>query len=396
MTKATRIFSSSSPIRLGIIGGGQLGKMIAQEAVKMSISVIILDPTPNCPASQVCKEQIIADFKEENAIKELSTKSDIITYEIELANSEALKTLQSSNYPIHPSPDTLRTIQNKYRQKVFLKKNNIPVVDFKLIKSKSDLFSLLDYYGFPLMLKASVDSYDGRGNYLIKSEEQISLGFKCFENREIFVEKFIDFKKEISVMVARNHDGKIESFPVVENIHVNNILSKTIAPADISKITESKAKIIAEKTMNSLKGSGIFGIEMFVTKNDDVLVNEIAPRPHNSGHYTIESCSISQFEQHIRAVFNLPLMKPELLRPAVMINILGPENATGTYEVRGIESMFSIPGVKFHLYGKKTSSPRRKLGHITATGKTIAEANSRAEQAINSIEIIINQNKKNI
>lgn len=380
-------FSSSSPIRLGIIGGGQLGKMIAQEAVKMSISVIILDPTPNCPASLVCKEQIVADFKEEEAIKELSKKSDIITYEIELANSKALKMLQSSKYPIHPSPNTLRTIQNKYRQKIFLKKNDIPVVDFKLIRSKSSILNLTKDYGYPLMLKASEDSYDGRGNFLIKSREQIIQGFDFFENREKFVEKFIDFKKEISVMVARNQDGQVESFPVVENIHLNNILLKTLAPANISKQIKSKAKMIAEETMNCLKGSGIFGIEMFVTKNDDVLVNEIAPRPHNSGHYTIESCSISQFEQHIRAVLNLPLMKPEMIRPAVMVNILGPENFSGIYEISGIKNLFSIPEVRLHLYGKQISSPRRKLGHITATGLTLTEANNRAEKAINSIEI---------
>ncbi len=383
-------FSSSSPIRLGIIGGGQLGKMIAQEAVKMSISVIILDPTPNCPASQVCNEQIIADFKEEGAIKELSTKSDIITYEIELANSKALAMLQSSKYPIHPSPDTLRTIQNKYRQKVFLKKNKIPVVDFRLVNSNSDISSLTKNYGYPLMLKACEDSYDGRGNFLIKSKEQISHGVDLFKNREIFVERFINFKKEISVMVARNHDGQIESFPVVENIHQNNILLKTLAPANISKKTESKAKKIAEETLNCLKGSGIFGIEMFITENDDVLVNEIAPRPHNSGHYSIESCSISQFEQHIRAVLNMPLMKPKLLRPAVMINILGPEGPTGTYDLIGIQKFFSIPETRLHLYGKQKSSPRRKLGHITATGESLEEAHSRAEKARKSVKIVVN------
>ena len=377
------------PVKIGIIGGGQLGKMIAQEAKRMSFEVYIMDPNPNCPASSVSDGLIVSDFKDEESIKKLASKTDILTYEIELANSVALKDLEKDNFPIHPSPDTLRIIQNKLSQKTFLKKNNIPTTEFKKITSKHDLVEFISENQYPVMLKASLDSYDGRGNYLISSEDEINSGLKFFQDKEIFVEKFVHFKKEISVMVARNHDGEIETFPVVENVHVNNILDTTFAPAKISEIASANASKIAKLTMSVLKGSGIFGIEMFLIDNDQVLINEIAPRPHNSGHYSIEACSISQFEQHIRSVLNLPLVSPELLTPAVMMNILGPETFSGSYEILGFKDALSIPGVKIHIYGKKTTSPRRKLGHLTATGKTIEIALARAKQARELIKIAV-------
>jgi 5-(carboxyamino)imidazole ribonucleotide synthase len=203
------------------------------------------------------------------------------------------------------------------------------------------------------------------------------------------LEKFIPFVKEISVMTARNRSGQIESFPVTENIHFNNILDTTIAPARISGKVLAKAQVLAQKTLAALKGAGIFGIEMFVLPDEDVVINEIAPRPHNSGHYSIEACSISQFEQHIRAVLNLPLSKPRLLSPAVMLNLLGPENGSGQYKILGLKELFSIPGLKLHVYGKKISKPRRKLGHITITSQTVEDAISKAERARNVVKIVL-------
>lgn len=381
--------SMKNPIRLGIIGGGQLGKMIAQEAKRMSLKVIILDPTHDCPASFVSDETIVADFKDEAAIRKLAAMSDVLTYEIELANSTALKDLQSEKYPVYPSPETLRIIQNKYRQKSFLKDNNIPVAKFDIVKSQLQLEQLCEVYGFPAMLKASENSYDGRGNFLITSRDNIKQGLMTFQDKECMLEQFIPFVKEISVMTARNPSGQIESFPVTENIHVNNVLDMTIAPARISDKVLLKAQEVAQKTLGALKGAGIFGIEMFVLPNDDVVINEIAPRPHNSGHYSIEACSISQFEQHIRAVLDLPLSKPRLLSPAVMINLLGPENGSGPYKIVGLEELFSIPGLKLHIYGKKISKPRRKLGHLTITSRTVEEAISKAETARNAVKIIL-------
>jgi 5-(carboxyamino)imidazole ribonucleotide synthase len=385
------IITIKNPIRIGIIGGGQLGKMIAQEAKRMSFKIIILDPSKDCPASSVSDEIILADFKDESAIRKLARKSDVLTYEIELANSNALKILESQKYPVFPSPLTLEIIQNKFRQKSFLKENNISVPEFNLVKSVGCLKNLCSNYGLPAMLKACEDSYDGRGNFLITSMDKIQQAFEFFQGKECMLEKFIPFIKEISIMVARNSDGQIVSYPVAENIHSNNVLDMTIVPARISKKIRIKAKKVAQKTMGALKGAGIFGIEMFVTKDEDVIVNEIAPRPHNSGHYSIEACSISQFEQHIRAILDLPLSNPQLLSPAVMVNILGSENHNGTYNIKGLRELFAIPGVKLHIYGKKISKPRRKLGHITVTANNVQEAIFRAERVRRAIKVVVGQ-----
>jgi 5-(carboxyamino)imidazole ribonucleotide synthase len=377
------------PLKIGIIGGGQIGKMIAQEAKRMSLKVVILDPTKNCPASTVCDKLIVADFKNEDKIRELAKYSDVITYEIELANSEALKNLESKKYPIFPSPHSLYLIQNKYRQKKFLQENKLPVPEFKKITSINDLSFIAEKFEYPLMLKASEDSYDGRGNYLIKCKEDIPIAYNSFDNREIFAEKYVDFKTEISIMVARNKKGQIETFPIAENIHKNNVLDTTLVPANISPKIYKDAEIIAKNVVVCLNDIGIFGIEMFVSNKDDIFINEIAPRPHNSGHYSIEGCSISQFEQHIRTILNLPLIKPELLRPTVMKNILGPPNFSGNYRIRGMSKLLSIPSTKIHLYGKSLTSPGRKLGHITCTGTTLDEVIKRSSYAKNSIEIIV-------
>src|SRR6188472_3574764 len=320
MRQIGKAITMKNPIRIGIIGGGQLGKMIAQEAKRMSFEIIILDPSEDCPASCLSDELILADFKSELAIRKLAKKSDVITYEIELANSKALKSLESRRYPVYPSPETLRIIQNKFRQKSFLMHNNINVPKFDLVRSEESLRNLCTEYGLPAMLKACEDSYDGRGNFLISSKNKIHQALEFFHGKQCMLEKFIPFVKEISIMVARNSHGQIVSFPVSENIHKNNVLDMTIVPARISKEVGLKAKKIAEKTIGALKGAGIFGIEMFVTNDEDVILNEIAPRPHNSGHYSIEACSISQFEHHIRAILDLPLSKPQLLTPAVMVN----------------------------------------------------------------------------
>jgi 5-(carboxyamino)imidazole ribonucleotide synthase len=378
------------PIRVGIIGGGQLGKMIAHEAKRMSLKVIILDPTEGCPASSIADEQIVADFKDENAIMQLAAESDVLTYEIELANSVALKTLELRRYPVRPAPETLHIVQNKFRQKSFLRQHKIDVADFEAVRSEDHLYQLCENFGFPVMLKACENSYDGRGNFLITSREQVREAFNYFSKNELMVEKFVPFTKEISIMVARNPSGEVASFPVAENIHKNGILDTSIVPAGINPKVELKAKRMSEMTMEVLKGAGIFGIEMFVTKKEDVLINEIAPRPHNSGHYSNEACSVSQFEQHLRAVLDLPLSKPELLCPAVMVNILGNERFSGPYAVKGLRRLLSVPGVKLYVYGKKTSSPGRKLGHITATGRTVEEALMRAAKARNGFELTAN------
>ncbi len=352
---------------LGIIGGGQLGMMLTEAAKKIpnEISrVIVLDPTKNCPAAQVGADQIIADFHDEKAIKELAQRSDLITYEIESGNSDALKKLESTT-PINPSPETLRIIQDKLLQKEFLSKNNIPVGDFVKIDSISDLENHAKHFGFPNVLKARRDSYDGRGNFLIKSENQIQTAYEYFTT-PVMLEKFIEFKMEVSVIACRSITGEILSFPVVENIHEDNILKITLAPARLDEDVKQKCQEIARNTMSVLKGAGVFGIEMFVTKKNEVLINEIAPRVHNSGHHTLQSSKTSQFEQHLRAILGLKLGSTDLVYPTIMYNILGPKDFTGPYE----EPVINHENIFLKMYGKKLSKPKRKLGHVNFVDKT--------------------------
>lgn len=369
---------------VGIIGGGQLGKMIGLEAKRMSMNIAILDPDANCPASTIADKLIIDDFKKESSIRRLAELSDVLTYEIELTNSSVLEELVSENYPVHPSPETLRIIQNKFRQKQFLKDNGIPVARFERIDSLHEIQRKCSEFGYPVILKACEDSYDGRGNFIVHSSEDLERGARLFK-RECMIEELVNFSKEVSIMVARNTNGQIQPFPVAENIHNRNILSTTIVPARISELAARKIRELAVKTIESLKGAGIFGIEMFVLDDDSILVNEIAPRPHNSGHYSIEACSISQFEQHIRAIVGLPLSKPRLLCPAVMINILGNDNFSGGYSLENIEKIMNISGLKLHLYGKKITKPQRKLGHMTITDKCLERALFNAKLASSMI-----------
>jgi len=377
----------AKPVRIGIIGGGQLAKMIAQVAKRMSIYVVILDPTPDCPAAKVVDRQIIADFKDEDAIRQLANECDVVTYEIELGNSDILSKLEKNGFAIHPSAETLRNIQDKLLQRQMLKENKVPVPAFIEVSTKEDLVSALGKLGLPAMLKARFDSYDGRGNFLIESEEQIGEAIMFLQSRKCFLEEYVPFVKEISVMIARNGSGQVVSHPVVENVHKNNILDVTIAPARISEKARSEAKRVADATVRLLKGMGIFGIEMFLTKDDKVLVNEIAPRPHNSGHYSIEACSISQFEQHIRAILNLPLIEPVLLTPAVMINIIGEDGSDHQYAVEGMKNVLAIPGASLHIYGKATARKGRKLGHITVVDSDIERAIQKAREVRSLIKI---------
>ena len=347
---------------MGVIGGGQLGLMLTEAANQMPeyiSQVVVLDPTPNCPASQAGAKQIIADFKDENAILDLAEKSDIITYEIESGNSDVLKKLENKTV-INPSPDTLKIIQDKLEQKKFLLKNKIPIAEFAEINNLNELKKIITDFGLPVLLKVRKDAYDGRGNYKISSIDEISKAYSSFTNKPLMVEKFVDFKMEVSVIASRNTNGEILTYPVVENIHEENILRMTIAPARVSDIVRNKAESIAHNTMEVLKGAGVFGIEMFVTNNDEVLINEIAPRVHNSGHHTLQSSKTSQFEQHLRAILGLKLGSTELIHHTVMYNILGPANFHGKYK----PIIINADDVFLKMYGKEISKTKRKLGHF--------------------------------
>ncbi len=352
---------------LGIIGGGQLGMMLTEAAhnMKEEISkIIVLDPTENCPASKVGAEQIIADFKDEDAIKKLSELSDIITYEIESGDSDTLKKLEAYT-EINPSPDTLKIIQDKLLQKQFLQNNGIPVAEFAIIENKEELDQMIDKMGLPLLLKMRKDAYDGRGNYKINSKSDINDALDLFSGKSLMVEKFIKFEKEVSVIAARNTKGEIATYPVVENIHENNILKMTIAPGRVSENVKKQAERIAEKTMEVLHGAGVFGIEMFVTSDDEILINEIAPRVHNSGHHTLQSSDTSQFEQHLRAILGMSLGEVLIKSPTIMYNILGPATFQGEYNVLCPKKN----NIFLKMYGKLESKPQRKIGHINIVDK---------------------------
>jgi 5-(carboxyamino)imidazole ribonucleotide synthase len=357
---------------LGIIGGGQLGMMLTEAAKMMPeyiSDVIVLDPTESCPAAKAGAKQIVADFKDKNAIVELSLQSDLITYEIESGDSEVLESLKSSVF-INPDPLTLKTIQDKYLQKTFLKNNNIPVPEFFSVDSLDDLRQKKSHFGYPTILKARRDAYDGRGNFKITNENQVEPAYQYFAGKQTMIEKIIDFKMEVSVIAARNTNGEIATYPVVENIHKDGILEMTIAPARVSKSVAEKAEQIAFKTMEVLHGAGVFGIEMFVTKDDQVMINEIAPRVHNSGHHTLQSSETSQFTQHLRAILGLPLGSTHLKHYTVMQNILGPRDFSGKYKPILLEQK---NGTYLKMYNKDEAKPQRKLGHFNVVDEQDAK-----------------------
>ncbi len=373
---------------LGIIGGGQLGMMLTEAAQKMPAhisDVIVLDPTKNCPAAKAGAKQIVADFKDENAIMDLADRTDILTYEIELGNSDVLKSIEKKT-EINPSPHTLKILQDKFRQKSFLLENKIPVADFIEIHSLKDLEEKIKIFKLPALLKVRSDSYDGRGNSKINSESEIKQSFERFNGKKVFLEKFVDFKMEVSVIAARNTKGEIATYPLVENIHEDNILRMTIAPARVSDMIVDKANQVAIKTMQILKGAGVFGIEMFVTKDNNILINEIAPRVHNSGHHTLQSSKTSQFEQHLRAILGLKLGDTTLLHPTVMYNILGTKEFQGKYKPIKIE----LDNVFLKMYEKIETQQKRKLGHFNVVS---ANDNEDVDQLLKKVEIIKNNIK---
>ena len=368
--------------RLGIIGGGQLGMMITEAAKNLSneiSEIIVLDPTENCPAAQVGAKQIVGDFKDEDAIVKLAEQSDIITYEIESGNTDVLSKVKAE---IEPSPSTLGIIQDKLLQKTFLLENELPISQFYKITSLDDLREKINELGLPVLLKSRRDAYDGRGNYKISSLEEIEKAYQYFDGKSLMVEKFVDFKMEVSVIAVRNTKGKIAVYPLVENIHEDNILKMTVAPARVSDDVINDADEIAKKTMDVLKGAGVFGIEMFIDQNDRILINEIAPRVHNSGHHTLQSCRTSQFEQHLRAILGLELGSTDLIHRTIMCNILGPNGFEGKYKPVEIQK----DGVYLKMYGKDVSKPQRKLGHFNVVDLNDSESIIRLLEIANEIK----------
>lgn len=375
---------------IGLIGGGQLGKMMIMEAKKMGFKVIVLDPAKDCPAHSICDEHIPLSLNDESAIRILSEKCDIITYEFEHINVDALLKLEEENVKIYPSPKSLKTIQNKYTQKAALLDADIPVPDFIYVENFESLEEAGRKFGYPFILKTCTGGYDGKGNFVVNSSDDLEEAYHYLGGSKagLLAENFVNFNMEVSVIACRGIDGSLSVFPVAKNTHVNNILEETLAPAPVDKNISDRAMNIAGKALNLLEGVGIFCIEMFITESGEVLVNEIAPRPHNSGHYTIEACATSQFEQHIRAITGLPLGDSSLIRPAAMRNLLGEPGFSGPAVVKGMEDALKVKGAKVHIYGKAQTKPHRKMGHVTVCAETLSVAAELCKKAKNLIRIV--------
>ena len=343
---------------IGIIGGGQLGRMMALSAKAMGYRIAVLDPDGDSPCGQVADDKIIGAYNDMNAIKELADKSDVITYEFENIDSAALSWLcQHTNVP--QGKALLEISQDRVIEKLAIQNAGVEVAPYKAVDSISELYQSIDQLGLPVVLKTARGGYDGKGQYVIKETQEIEKAALLLDHGQCILEKWIPFKKEISVIITRSSNGQTAVFPVAENIHINNILHETIVPARISSKAAESAIQSAQKLADAFELIGTLAVEMFLTEDDTIYINELAPRPHNSGHYTIEACVTSQFEQHVRAVCNLPLGSTELLKPVVMVNILGE------HQHRIVEKIAALTDWKIHFYGKKEPKVKRKMGHVT-------------------------------
>ncbi|MFY0605608.1 MAG: 5-(carboxyamino)imidazole ribonucleotide synthase [Cyclobacteriaceae bacterium] len=354
-------------LKIGVLGGGQLGRMMLQSATDFNLEIHMIDPDPNAPCADIAKSFTVGSLMDYDAVMAFGEDKDVITIEIEAVNTEALKKLQSMGKKVFPQPEIIELIQDKRKQKTFYKANRIPTADFVLTENKEEVKAQADF--LPAVNKLGKGGYDGRGVQVLRSEDELS---KAFEEPSL-IEKLIDFKKELSVIVARNESGEVVSFPLVElAFHPEaNLVEFLFAPAEVSNEIARKAYKLAEDVIKRLDMVGLLAVEMFLTQHDQILVNEVAPRTHNSGHHTIEASITSQFEQHLRAILDLPLGNTDLIKPASMINVLGEEGYTGEARYEGMKELLAESGVHLHLYGKKITKPFRKMGHITITDEDV-------------------------
>lgn len=364
------------PQKIGIVGGGQLAKMTVQMAKKLGFYVTVLDPTPRSPAAQLADEQIEAGYHDVDALRQLVEASDVTTYDLEGVDAEALVALTDQGHIIRPAPSLLLVIQDKLRQRQLLAKAGIPQPRFAQADEPGP--EAFGSFGFPLVQKLRKGGYDGRGVQVINSAAEAA---QALPGPSLLEEK-VDIDKELAVMVARAVDGDECVYPVVEMTfdHRANILDLLLAPARITPQIRLASQALARDTVRALDGVGIFGVELFLDKAGNLTVNEVAPRPHNSGHYTYEACVTNQFEQHLRAIAGLPLGSPEQMRKAVMLNVLGEPDANGEPQVEGIHDALSVPGVSLHIYGKAQVRPFRKMGHVTVLDSDLDRACRKARE----------------
>ncbi len=378
----------SSDFKLGILGGGQLGKMLLYETRKLDIQTIVMDPSEEAPCKISANIFIQGDLMDYDAVLDFGRKADLVTFEIESVNVEALKQLEKEGIKVFPSSSTLEKISDKVVQKQFYLDNEISTAAFSAFNSRLELLKAFaeNQVSLPFVWKSATGGYDGKGVMIIKSQEdldQIPEG-KCL------AEKLIPFKNELAVIVARNPSGEVISYPVVEmEFHpVANQVEYVICPARIEESISAKARQLAEKVSDAFEHVGLLAVEMFLTQDDELVVNEVAPRPHNSGHYSIEASYTNQFEQHLRAILDLPLGNTESKVAGIMVNLSGEENYTGPPIYKNMEQILKIPGVTPHIYGKKETRPFRKMGHVTIVNKDIKKARTIAEEVKKTLKVI--------
>ena len=402
---------------LGVVGGGQLGRMLAEAAAPLGVEVVVADPTPDAPAAPVARDQVVGEFDDPDAIRELAAQSDYLTFEIELADPDLLESVSEEfDVPVHPDPDTLRTIEDKLVQKRRLRDAGVPVPRFRAVDTADDVRAAGDRFGYPLMLKARTGGYDGRGNVPVESPDDAEDALEAV-GADAMVEEFVDYERELAVMACQGsaehrsadrssgrrggeaasngtakpsrgprEEGETDAFPVTETVHREEILRETVSPARADEGVRERAREVALDVLDALEGRGVFGVELFQAgeslrdsaqssgrsprdADDEILLNEIAPRPHNSGHWTIEGCHTSQFEQHVRAVTGRPLGDTGRRAPTVSTNILGDVEGRQDATLRGEEAVFERPRAHLHWYGKREVHRLRKMGHVTLVGE---------------------------
>ena len=369
--------------KIGLLGGGQLGRMLLQSAIDLNLDVSIMDADPDAPCANLAKHFVLGRLTDYDDVIQFGRDKDLITIEIENVNTEALKELERNGVKVYPQPHIIELIQDKRKQKIFYQSQGIPTAEFVLTESKADVLNYLEM--IPAVHKLGTGGYDGRGVQMIGTVADID---KAFDGPGV-LEKCIDFQTEISVIVARNERGEVMTYPSVElSFHPEeNLVEFLFSPANIAKEIEAKAQELAIEVITKLGMVGLLAIEMFLDKRGKLLVNEVAPRTHNSGHHTIEANQTSQFEQHLRAVLNLPLGITKMLIPAAMINLLGSPNHTGDAIYEGLSQVMQMPGVHIHLYGKKKTTPFRKMGHITVTNEEMSVLRVLANQVKNILKV---------
>ena len=378
----------SSNFTLGILGGGQLGKMLLYETRKFDIKTSVLDPSKNAPCKIACDTFEVGDLMDFETVYNFGKKVDVLTFEIEHVNIDALEALEKEGITVYPSSNTLRNINDKITQKKFYQTHQIPTSSFQVFNSKDELIVAINKYEirYPFVWKQSTGGYDGMGVCIIKNKEDLA----NVKNIPCIAEKLIPFVNELAVIVSRNPNGEVASYPVVEmEFHPEaNQVEYVICPARIENNIAERAKKIAEKVSNSFEHVGLLAVELFQTEEGEILVNEVAPRPHNSGHFSIEGSLTNQFEQHIRAILNLPLGNTKSKIAAIMVNLVGEEGYTGDAYYKNLEQILNLDGVTPHIYGKKQTRPYRKMGHVTIVNNDISKARKIAELVKKTIKVI--------